>query len=245
MHALITGTTRGIGAALAEELLRRGATVTGIARGPEPPQLAGEHYRHVQLDLADLELSETRLLALTEEILSTRPKRVALVNNAGSLQPMRPLVRCTANELQRALTLSVTLPMWLSAHLLGACDSAPLRIANLSSGAASSAYPGWGAYCTGKAALHMVDRVLAVEVLEYSELAGRDFAVLTYAPGVVATEMQSEIRASAEGDFPRRQRFVELFQEGRLADEAGPARELADWLESSENGASEERRFVG
>lgn len=243
MYAIITGTTRGVGLALATELLGRGWQVTGIARGECPTGLTGECYRHVQLDLADLMGSEDVLRELVRAVVALKPKRIALVNNAGSLQPMRPLVRCGADELQRAMTLNTTTPMWLSALVLAECGATPLRIVNLSSGAASSAYPGWGAYCAGKAALSMVDRVLAIEVEEYSELAARDFSVLTYAPGVVATEMQAEIRASSEADFPRRARFVALHEEGQLASQEAPAIEIAGWLESSKHGSSGSRRF--
>lgn len=243
MHAIITGTTRGVGLALATELTARGWKVFGVARGECPPQLAVDHYQHVRLDLADLAGSEGALRELVREVLALAPKRLALVNNAGSLQPMRPLVRCEAGELLAAMTLNVTTPMWLSAHVLAKCEASPLRIVNLSSGAATSAYPGWGAYCAGKAALHMVDRVLAIELEEYPELEGRDCAVLTYAPGVVATEMQGEIRASSQADFPRRARFVELHEEGQLVGQDAPAREIAEWLASAEPAQNESRRF--
>jgi len=243
MHAILTGTTRGVGLALALELIRRGLRVTGIARGDCPAELESPHYHHVRLDLSDLESSEVPLRELVRSVLASNPKRVALVNNAGSLQPMRPLTRCEPRELQSAMTLNVTTPMWLSAHLLAECGETELRIVNLSSGAATSAYPGWGAYCAGKAALSMVDRVLAIEAVEYPELEGSDFAVLTYAPGVVATEMQGEIRASSVVDFPRRARFVELHEAGQLVERAAPALEIAEWLHESANGCSETRRF--
>jgi len=245
MHAIITGTTRGVGAALAAELTQRGWNVTGIARGECPAELTNERYRHVRLDLSDLAGSEAALTELVDEVLASEPKRLALVNNAGSLQPMRPLARVGAAELQNALTLNVTTPVWLSGSVLGRCGTTPLRIVNLSSGAASAAYPGWGAYCASKAALSMIDQVLAVEVLEYPELAERDFAVLTYAPGVVATEMQGEIRSASEEDFPRRARFIELYESGGLVQQSEPAGEIADWLGESQSGASETRRFGG
>ena len=89
----------------------------------------------------------------------------------------------------------------------------------------------------------MLDQVFALEADGFGELAGRDLGVLTYAPGVVATEMQAEIRASSESDFPRRERFVRLHEEGQLVDAVQPARELVDWLETAPAGTFEERRF--
>lgn len=241
MHAIVTGSSRGVGQALVRDLLSRGWNVTGIARSE--PDLEHERYRHASLDLADLAACEGPFRALVEEALATNADRLALVNNAGSVQPVRPLTRCEPQELATAMTLGLTTPMWMSGHVLSACGTTPLRIVNLSSGAAHSAYPGWGAYCAVKAGLHMVDRVLALEAEEYGELEGRDLAVLTYAPGVVATSMQAEIRATDEADFPRRQRFLDLHDNAQLVPESEPAREIADWLESSAAGDHAERRY--
>lgn len=243
-HAIVTGSSRGVGLATCELLLERGWQVTGLARGEAPAELSSERYVHERLDLTDAAgVQEFFEGQFAQRLSTTNPERLALVNNAATLAPMRPLVRCDADELARSLTLNVATPTWLAGYCLRHARERAVRIVDLSSGAAHGAYPGWGAYCAGKAALRMIDQVFAVELAEYDELSGADAAVLTYAPGVVATAMQAEIRAASAQDFPRLARFQELHDSRSLVPAEAPAREIADWLESSEAGAHAERRF--
>ena len=244
--ALVTGASRGIGAAVVRELLQRGWDVVGVSRSRTDATRERERYRHVALDLADLAAVQEfvdgplRDLARFDE----RP-RVGLVNNAALLEPVGPLSRVDLERLDTALRVNTTVPTWLAGRFAAACPRVPCRIVSLSSGAATSAYPGWGAYCATKAALRMTDEVLAVELEEYEELAGRDLRVFTYAPGVVATAMQESIRATSLDDFPRRAKFEDLHANDQLADPTAPAVEIADRLESGAGPAHETARLGG
>jgi len=230
--ALVTGTSRGIGTAVALELLRRGWRVQGLARGAAPTELEREGYEHRRLDLSDV----SALQHWFEEEFAPRlaelgATRVGLVNNAAQLSPVGPVASLDAQALVQHLTVNVVAPTWLAGALLRrAPRGAVLRIVNLSSGAATSAYAGWTAYCAGKAALAMTGEVLALEAEAYPELAGRDLSVVTYAPHVVATRMQEELRGTAPELFPLHQRFVDLERDGALVAPEGPASEIADLL---------------
>jgi len=240
--ALVTGTSRGLGSAVARALLDRGWTVTGIARGPAPAELAHERYEHRELDLSDLPRTAT---VVERELAGTmRPglRRAALVNNAGRVEPVGPVHALDAAELLKTLVLNAATPIWLSGFLLRHFRC-PLRIVDVSSGAARSPYPGWSAYCASKAALAMADRVLATEIDEVPALAQRDIAVVTYAPHVVATRMQETVRTAATEDFPRRARFVELHERGDLVAPEGPAREIAELCDADGLPAHSELRF--
>lgn len=83
----------------------------------------------------------------------------------------------------------------------------------VSSGAASTPYPGWSGYCAGKAAVDQWTRAVG---LEQDRPGG--VKVVAIAPGVVDTPMQSEIRESDEDRFPRRGRFVDLHRRGELGE---------------------------
>jgi benzil reductase ((S)-benzoin forming) len=76
-------------------------------------------------------------------------------------------------------------------------------LVNISSGAATTVYPGWAAYCASKAA---VDRLTAV-VAQEEESQG--LRVYSLAPGIVDTAMQQKVRASTPEEFPAVGRFVE------------------------------------
>ena len=231
--ALVTGTSRGIGTAVALELLGRGWRVQGLARGEAPAALGDKGYEHRRLDLADLSALEHwfegEFAPRLEQVGATR---VGLVNNAALLAPVGPATALVASELANHLAVNVVAPTWLAGALLRRVPrAAVLRVVNLSSGAATSAYAGWSAYCAGKAALAMTGEVLALESEAYPELAGRDLSVVTYAPHVVATRMQEELRGTPAELFPLHQRFVDLEQSGALVTPEGPAAEIADLLE--------------
>jgi benzil reductase ((S)-benzoin forming) len=82
----------------------------------------------------------------------------------------------------------------------------------ITSGAASSVYPGWSGYSAGKAA---VDQWVRTAGAEQAERDGR-CRVLSVAPGTVDTDMQARIRATDPRDFPRAGRFAELHETGGL-----------------------------
>jgi NAD(P)-dependent dehydrogenase (short-subunit alcohol dehydrogenase family) len=104
-----------------------------------------------------------------------------------------------------------------------AAPGAQRRIVHVSSGAGSSAYPGWSVYCATKAAL---DRH-AEAVLEDGDASVR---CCSLAPGVIDTGMQAQVRAMPVSHFPLKERFVQMKQDGDLAAPADCARQLVDYL---------------
>jgi len=242
--AIVTGTTRGLGLAVAVELLARGWDVLGVARGSAPTQLVdADHYGHLVVDLADSRMVEDRLGPRLARSELAENSRVALVNNAGLLD-IAPIHQLDLADTLRSLAVNAGTPAWLAGRVLSnaATDSA-IRIVDVSSGAATSAYPGWGAYCASKAALRMFGQVLEQELAQLDAHAGRDVALVSYAPGVVDTQMQSQIRAADESAFPHRARFEAMHADGELVDAALPAREIAELLEAEHLPAWQERRF--
>lgn len=231
--ALVTGTSRGIGAAVALELLDRGWHVQGLARGQAPANLLRDSYQHQRADLSDLSALEHWFEEeFAPQLQQLGATRVGLVNNAAQLSPVGPATSLVASEFARHLAVNVVAPTWLAGALLRRLpQKAVLRVVNLSSGAATSAYPGWSAYCAGKAALAMTGEVLALESDAYPELAGRDLSVVTFLPNVVATRMQEQLRETPPELFPQHQHFIDLQQSGALVAPEGPAAQIVDLLE--------------
>jgi NAD(P)-dependent dehydrogenase (short-subunit alcohol dehydrogenase family) len=204
-----------------------------------------ERYHHARVDLADVVALERWCATdLAPRLAAAAPALFALVNNAATLEPVGPLERLAPAALARALTVNVAAPLALSGFALRALPDVPLRIVDLSSGAAHAPYPGWASYCTTKAALLMASRCVAEDARAFAQHAGRDVRVVSYAPHVVATAMQAAIRATDVADFPGRARFVELHETGALVDARGPAEELAELLLDPELPAFSERRFT-
>lgn len=231
---VLTGHSRGIGAAIAEEALAREWPVLALARGSNEA-LAGRHgkrLKEVALDLADIERLGAWLAGGELSAFVAGDTPTMLINNAGLLQPIGPVGHQDPSGLAAAVAVNVTAPLLLSNAFVHATESsADRRLLHISSGAARQAYAGWSAYCAGKAAL---DR--HAEAMQLEGHPG--LRVASVAPGVVDTAMQGEIRASDDAAFPNREKFVALNNDGYLAAPQSVARKLLDYVVSESFGAT-------
>lgn len=195
---MITGGTRGLGRALARELLSRGARVAILARSQaavdqtvaELQGLGGE----VLGIAADVGLpgSAVRIAACVSEGLGHVD---VLVHNAGSLGavPLPTLLDMEPADLEAAFRVNTFGPVALTRALVGGML---LRrrglIVHLGSDAAVEAYPTWGAYGASKAAIEHISRTLA------AELEGTGVRVLTVDPGEMNTQMHADAVPDAD-----------------------------------------------
>lgn len=226
IKAILTGHTKGLGAAIAAELLGRGIEVLGLARGAAPALAARypQALEEVALDLADSAALAAWLAggALAAKIAGC--STVLLINNAGTVQPVGPLAVQDPAAVARAVALNIAAPLMLAGAVTAArALRTECRILHVSSGAGRSAYPGWSVYCATKAALDQHARAVALD-------HNVNLRVCSLAPGVIDTGMQAEIRALSLEQFPLRQRFDELKRDGELADPAQCAVKLVAFL---------------
>jgi NAD(P)-dependent dehydrogenase (short-subunit alcohol dehydrogenase family) len=236
--AIITGASRGIGRATALTLARAGASVVLAARSEEDiQQLAEEIRQHGGRALAiatDVTIQADVDLLVTMAIRAFRGINI-LINNAGVLNPIGKTWEVHPVEWQNLIRINVFGPYLCTRavlpHLLDRGDG---RIINISSGAAQSNIPGWGAYCASKAALDRFTGVLAAEV------ASTGIVVSALNPGTTDTRMQAEIRATGPSTFERGDHFRALHRDGKLYRPDEPA-QLILWLASDfgkgQNGA--------
>jgi benzil reductase ((S)-benzoin forming) len=240
--AIVTGTSSGIGRALAEELVGRDWLVIGVSR--RPVDVMTEKYQHVREDLADLAKVEHSLLPALERHLAAGPwRRVALVNSAADPGQMRRLDRLDGERLNQLLVTNLVAPVLL----IGMCIRAlpretSMRVVNLSSGAATVAYAALGDYAVSKAGLRMAGMIAA------EEAEGRewpDYAVVSYAPGAVDTPMQALARSQPPEAFPLVERFRALHAAGSLVGADAVASDIAMFLEEASPARFSERRYSG
>lgn len=240
--ALVTGTSSGIGTALARGLLEHGWTVVGLSR--RAAAIDDAAYRHVATDLADL----PGLLALGESELApllSDPgwRRVGVVNNAAATGDMRPMEQADPLAVAKAFAINVVAPMYLMGLALRKLPTAtPLRIVNVSTGAAVRAFPGLGEYGSSKAALRMASMILAEELASPERPDGQRpaTAILSYSPGVVDTPMQQTARQPGRAwNGP----FVEFHAQGMLQPPEAPAAEILRFLEAEDGAPFAEARF--
>ncbi|MCY1019982.1 SDR family NAD(P)-dependent oxidoreductase [Pyxidicoccus sp. MSG2] len=195
---LVTGASRGLGQALMAAFARRGARVVGVARHAGEMEAAAAALRAEGLevhalahDMGDKEAIHPLVGAATALV---GPIDV-LVNNASTLGPTPlPLLLDTACEdLQRVLEVNVVGPFRLTKAVAG---SMVVRgqglVLNLTSDAAVSAYPRWGAYSVSKVALEHLGRIWA------AELEGTGVGFLNVDPGEMDTRMYRDAVPDAD-----------------------------------------------
>jgi len=209
---VVTGTNRGLGEALARLIARdRANELIAIARRPGG---AIEGAVHIAADLADARAFEQACEQLAARVKGRRYDKAVLVNNAGIVQPVAPLERTDAAELERNLAVNLVAPMILMRGFLNAtAEAAGLRrIINISSGAGRRPVSGWSAYCAAKAGLDMATRVVALE----AESRGLAIEAVSLAPGVIDTGMQEGVRTMDARDFADVERFRRMKEDGTL-----------------------------
>jgi NAD(P)-dependent dehydrogenase (short-subunit alcohol dehydrogenase family) len=218
--ALVTGGSRGLGAALARELARRGARVVVAARESAALRAVVREIRagggEAHALVADLGRKED-ILPLAGAAAALAGPIDLLVHNASTLGPvpLQLLLDTECEDVERALAVNVLGPFRLTKALAG---SMRLRgrglILAVSSDAAVNAYPRWGAYGASKAALDHLARIWA------AELEGTGVRVLSVDPGEMDTDMHAEAMPDAD--------------RGTLAAPADVAARLAELVEESD-----------
>jgi NAD(P)-dependent dehydrogenase (short-subunit alcohol dehydrogenase family) len=219
---IITGASRGLGAAVARHAGRLQARVVINARSERPLQelAADVASGGVPVEVVAGDLCDERVcLEVVSRAVSRFGRIDAVVNNAGVLDPLARLEDVNPSEWETSWRLNVLAPMYLTSLALPHLRKVGGRVINISSGAAEKAYTGWAAYCSTKASLNICTEVLAVEEPEVTALSVR--------PGLVDTAMQERVRTRGAGVMTEsdHRRFLEAHESGRLVspDEAGRA----------------------
>ena len=227
---IVAGGSSGIGRGLLE------ACPWSDARRIDVSRRGAQGCEQVKLDLANPTSWPLVAEMFEREVGGFAGERVAFFHCAGTLTPIGFAGEMDPAAYARSVLLNSAAPQVLGAAFLRAAARSEARchFVNVGSGAANNAYAGWSAYCAGKAAADHWVRTVGIE----QERRGGRVRLLSVAPGVVATAMQEEIRATPEGDFPDVGTFVDLHEGGILRQPAVVARELWALLDADlENGA--------
>jgi benzil reductase ((S)-benzoin forming) len=218
-HILITGGGTGIGRALAERFAAKGWRVTIVGRRLELLQeVARDYPDKISIISADVGSIQDRQKIVSE----AKGTLDLLVHNAAVLGPVGPILDQSPEDWKSHMATNVEGPLFLTQALLPNLVENS-RVVNISSGAAHQGIPGWGMYCTSKAALFMLGQLLK------DELAQRNIWFGSVRPGIVDTPMQAEIRALEPENFPMVEQFRQYKATGALVTSELVAQYL-EWL---------------
>ncbi len=238
---IITGASRGLGFAMAQQLAQPDVVLLCISR-QQNARLA-EHANAAGCALEqwplDLDHGFEAAAMLKQWLLRKGPTpggfhTATLINNAALLPKIGPLSASDPAEIAKVLRVGLEAPMQLCSAFLGATESwktpagQPLmrRILNISSGLGRSAMASQASYCAIKAGMDHFTRCLALE-----EAAKPNGArVCSMAPGVIDTDMQGRLRGADAAAFADRGRFLDLKAKGQLSSPADCALKLLAYL---------------
>ncbi len=230
---VLTGASRGLGLAMAEQLMSPGHSLLCISRNANT-QLAHSAAQ------ADIPLTQWTHDLIDGESLSRRlhdwlaiqgPQAFSsatLINNAGMIPDITPLGKAHPADLARALRVGLEAPMQITAAFLHIAHewAIPLKVLNISSGLGRRPMASQSAYCAAKAGLDHFTRCLALDEAQREHGA----RVCALAPGVIDTDMQVELRSARAEQFPDQPRFEKLKTQGLLTSSEEAARQVLAYL---------------
>ncbi len=184
---IVTGTSQGLGLAIARKLIKRGYTVVGVSRHPAPTDLSAEaQFIEKLYDLSEVEGIPELCTTIIKEVGAP----YALVNNAAL--GLDGVLATQANKDIRAvidvnLVAPILLTKYLARHMLEKREG---RIINISSVVASTGYKGLSVYASTKSAMLGFTKSLS------RELGPRNITVNAIQPGFMKTSMSEAISES-------------------------------------------------
>ncbi len=230
---ILTGASRGMGLATAQQLLQPGHTLLCLSRQTNPELQAqalrsGATLLQWQQDLAEGAAASARLVQWLGEQNGAAYTSATLINNAGVIPRIGPLQNADAADLAHALRVGLEAPLLLCAAFLNATQGWPSlrRVLNISSGLGRRPMASQSAYCAAKAGMDHFTRCLALE--EAAKPHGAK--VCSLAPGVIDTGMQVQLRGADAAAFPDRDRFTQLHSMGHLSSPEDAARQVLTYL---------------
>ena len=237
---IITGASRGMGHAMAEQLIAAGHDLLCISRKTDDvlsaqatrKGVACEQWPH---DLARPESAAGKLETWLSQRDGDALESVTLINNAGLLPRIAPLGDIPARDLSDALRVDLEAPMLLAGVFLRATATwkAKRKILNISSGLGRSPMASQAAYCAAKAGMDHFSRCVALEEASRSNGA----KIVSLAPGVIDTDMQVHLRGADGNRFPDIATFIGLKDKGVLASPHDAAAKVLAYLARADFGA--------
>ena len=206
-YYFITGSSKGLGKALTELLLKDDNNIVyGIARNCT---INHKNYNHKQLDLSDL--NQTQSYHFPE---LSDAENIVLINNAGIVGDVKHVGGIDNQKIIDCYNLNLIAPAILTNNFIkayGKSTNAKL-VLNISSGAGRHPIDGWNVYCSTKAGMDMFSQVFNEEL----KIDNSNIKVLSLAPGIIDTGMQSEIRNADKTEFSGLEKFIDYKANGDL-----------------------------
>ena len=238
---ILTGASRGMGLAIAEQLLKPDHTLICISRSQQArlndlAQTSGATLAQWSHDLAEGAVASEALQKWLNAQTASEFQSATLINNAGVIPRIGPLSEADPHNLAMALRVGLEAPMQLCAAFLNATEGwhLPRKVVNISSGLGRRAMASQSGYCAAKAGMDHFTRCLAME----EALKPNGAKVTSLAPGVIDTDMQIQLRDAPADKFPDQNGFQQLKATGMLTTPFDAAKRILDYLARPDFGSN-------
>ena len=234
---ILTGASRGMGAAIAQQLLAPDHLLLCLSRQRNAAlDVAGGGVEQWAIDLSQPVEAAARLGAWLGQQDAASFAGVTLINNAAALTRIGGIEDCSDAELSSALRVGLEAPLLLTAAFLRATRgwAANKRVLNISSGLGRRAMAGQASYCASKAGVDHLTRALALDEAQKPNGA----KLVSLAPGVIDTDMQVHLRAGDPTGFPEQANFIGLKEKGQLTSPDDAAARVLAYLNRADFGAN-------
>jgi len=236
---ILTGASRGMGLAMAEQLCRPDQQLLCISRASSDAldKLAQQHGTELWQWQADLAQPATVSEKLSHWFDALNPEEFAsatLINNAGLIGHLGPIDDASAEHLLQGIAVNLQAPVLLSSVFLKHTRTwkMPRKILNISSGLGRRPMAASALYCAGKAGLDHFTRCLALDEALHANPA----KVVSLAPGVIDTDMQTDLRSAKGAGFPDQNMFVQMKNTGALTKPTVAAAQILAYLQRPDFG---------
>lgn len=237
---ILTGASRGMGLAMAEQLCTADALLLCISRATsmqleQRAREQGTRLTQWSADLADPVSVAGRLQTWLSGQDASLLASATLINNAGVIGRIGPLDPADPQTLAMTLRVDLEAPMQLVSAFLTATRAwaVPRKILNISSGLGRRAMAGGAMYCAAKAGMDHFSRCVALD--EATQAHGA--RIVSLAPGIIDTDMQADLRASDPSRFPEYDDFVQAKASSKLTSPAQAAQQVLAYLARDDFGS--------
>ncbi|MBO0992748.1 (S)-benzoin forming benzil reductase [Bacillus sp. SD088] len=239
-YFIITGTSRGIGESLVKQLLHnQDHHIMCISRNERNfVDIEKEYPAHVSyfpFDLNEIIGIDHLFQKIFTFVDEQNIDSIYLINNAGILSPIGPIEENESEEIIRNFNVNLLAPYLFTANFIRHTNHLKVdkRILNISSGSAKYLLPSQSAYSTAKAGVDSFSKSIHLEQKDKSH----PVKIVSVYPGVIDTQLQTEIRSTSTEEFPHVELFRQIHSEGNLQTPDKTAEQLLELLFSAEYGA--------
>ncbi|WP_449620389.1 (S)-benzoin forming benzil reductase [Robertmurraya sp. Marseille-Q9965] len=228
-YTIITGASKGLGAAIATRLLDEEVGIFSVSR-KENEELRKHafaknlFYEHFPCDLSDPKNIEATFSEVVEKLGGT--DELWVFNNAGVVEPIETVGKLDTESVVQNLNVNLLAPILITNLLTQRLTEAKITFVNVTSGAAERPIHGWSTYCSTKAAVNMFTQAGALE----QETSNGKHIMIGFSPGIMDTDMQQTIRSSSKEAFHDIEKFKSYKEEGQLRSAEAVAKALVDLL---------------